>query len=329
MASSTSSALRQARRSALLAQVETTRLHQRLERRHADELGAGHDETELRCLFARRFEDFVEWRGAVTEEIDRNLCLAVLLDVPPDCTHRLETARHAQLPALLVGDNLVLRIASQAPRFTDVERNFVGQFLVARIDVDVVGDEELACADDRGAEPLIEDGRARIRSPGGIGELLAQALVLAGADVGEVTPPRSRCRVFIEIDRQRQRLRQAATERPGRFDALIHRHAGNRHDRADVERAHARVGALVLGHVDEASGGNRAPECRIADGSGCADEGVDRAIRVGARVDIEEPDAADARNRPGDCVDHRPVTPLGEVRNALDEWGHQGAPPSR
>ena len=59
-------ALRQAGRPALLAQVVTAGLDQGLERRQADELGAGHEQAELRGFLARGFEDFVQRRRAIS-----------------------------------------------------------------------------------------------------------------------------------------------------------------------------------------------------------------------------------------------------------------------
>ena len=59
-------ALGQPGRPALLAQVVAAGLDQRLERRQPDELGAGHDEPELRGFLARRLEDDVQRRRAVS-----------------------------------------------------------------------------------------------------------------------------------------------------------------------------------------------------------------------------------------------------------------------
>ena len=53
-----------------------------------------------------------------------------------------------------------------------------------------------------------------------------------------------------------------------------------------------------------------------------ADERVHRAIRVRARVHVEQAHAIDAGNRPRDRVDHRAVAALRKIRHAFDEGCH-------
>ena len=66
-----------------------------------------------------------------------------------------------------------------------------------------------------------------------------------------------------------------------------------------------------------------------ATASGLADEGIDRAVRVGARIHVEKPHAGHARYRAGDRVYDGLVASLREIRDALDQPAHQGAPASR
>jgi hypothetical protein len=85
----------------------------------------------------------------------------------------------------------------------------------------------------------------------------------------------------------------------------------------------------LLRHVDELRGHLGGAECRLGDRLRRAHEGVDGPVRVGARVDIEQADAARRRDRARNGVDHRLVASLREVRDALDEAIRHGVPALR
>jgi hypothetical protein len=86
------------------------------------------------------------------------------------------------------------------------------------------------------------------------------------------------------------------------------------------------VGAVVIPHVDELGGTLHSPESRLADRLGRADEGDDRAVRVGTRVDVQQRDAGHGLDGVGDLPDERLVTPFGKVRHALDDPFHLSVP---
>ncbi len=75
---------------------------------------------------------------------------------------------------------------------------------VLRIERDVIGDQELAGADDRGPALGIEGGRAAIGLPRRVLQLCRQALIFAAADVGQVPSPGIAGGRFVEIDADAQ-----------------------------------------------------------------------------------------------------------------------------
>ena len=101
----------------------------------------------------------------VVEQVDRDLRLPVLLDVPADGAHGLQAARHLDGRAVGVADDLARRVALRPPALADVEGDLVGQPPVERVQVDVVGEQELARADHGGARAGVEPRRARHRAP--------------------------------------------------------------------------------------------------------------------------------------------------------------------
>ena len=92
---------------------------------------------------------------------------------------------------------------------------------------------------------------------------------------------------------------------------------------ADVHGAHAGMGPRVLRHVDQFVGLVRGFQRGIRHGLGRADKRVDRAVRVGAGVDVEQLHVCDALDRIGNRVDDRAVPALREIRDAFHQPGHQ------
>ena len=105
-------------------------------------------------------------------------------------------------------------------------------------------------------------------------------------------------------------------------DALLHRYAGQRHERDDIHGAEARVLALVRAHVDlEVRGGDE----RVR--GGChgvrvAGECEDRAVVVDVAGLIEEPDARNVADGFREPVDHVAAAALADVRHAFDQPRH-------
>ena len=165
---------------------------QRLPRNQADELASRDAQAQLRRFFAGRIEDLVKGRHFVIRQIDRNLRAPEFLDVPADGATLFEAARDVRGRA--VGS--LCRLAGLAERLGDR----VGEFLVSRVQVDVVRDQELARSDDRGAGSGVESARAEVGGERRILELFGERLVLPLADVGQRPPLRARRCGLVEVD---------------------------------------------------------------------------------------------------------------------------------
>jgi hypothetical protein len=158
---------------------------------------------------------------------------------------------------------------------------------VRSVEVDVVGDQELAGAHGRRPGGRIELGRAVVGDPRGVGQLRFQALVLASAHAGEVAALGPGGRLLVEINRDAQLLPDAPTDLTGDRGALLHRHSRDGDKGDDVGGTETRMRAVVLPHIDKLGGTLHRPERRLADRLGRADEGDDGAVRVGARVHVQ------------------------------------------
>ena len=159
--------------------------------------------------------------------------------------------------------------------------------------------------------------------PLGILELLGQALVLALAHRRQIAPLRPTGSLLIEIDRHLQLPAHPFAQLPGQFSAFLQGDARHRHERADVGGAHARMGALVGGHVQHLGGGLHALEGGLQHLPGGAHESHHGAVGVRPRIHIQQLDAGHRRDGVGDDLDLGQVTAFGKVGDALDDsLGH-------
>ena len=114
------------------------------------------------------------------------------------------------------------------------------------------------------------------------------------------------------------------TRRPTRWAicrAILQRDAFDGNEGANVGGAHARMRAVVLPHVDHLRRLGDGLERRLGHGVRRADEGDDRAIRVGPGIDVQQLHARDGFNRVGDGLDLGPVASFGEVGDTFDDLG--------
>ena len=200
----------------------------------------------------------------------------------------------------------------------------MGQRAVLGVQVDVVGDQELAGADHGRAALEVGAGGAEVGPHSGSGELLREPLVLALPDRSQIAPGGARRRVLVEVDRDRERLADPLAELSGEGDAIVHGRALERDEGADVGRAEARMGAPMALHVDPLGGDRDRPVGRFGDRVRRADEGHDRAMGVGAGIDVEQADTGGRRDGGRDRVDRGAVTTFREIGDALDERSHGG-----
>jgi hypothetical protein len=148
--------------------------------------------------------------------------------------------------AVFVAHELVVGAALGLAGLAQLGGDLVGELLVAGVEVDVPGDQELAAADGGGAPARVEGRRAEVRREVGVLELFGQRLVLALADIRQsraVGTPRGGT---VKIDGDAQLFAHALAEFLRQLDAVVHGCARDRDERADVRRAHPRVLARVL-----------------------------------------------------------------------------------
>ena len=277
---------------------------------------------EFRGFFARGLEEHVEGSGREVEQVDGDLRLPVLIDVPADGTDGLESARHLDGGALGVAQDLALRIPLRSSTLPDVQGDFVRQAPIESVQVDVVREQERARPHHRAARSRVEPGGTGIGRPRRAGEFVGEALVFARADSGEAAARLGRRRLLVEVHGNLQLVSDAPSDRPGEIGALGHRDVRDGDERADIERAHAWMRALVDRHVDEFGRLLRAAERGLGHPVRRADQRVNRAVRVRARVDVQQLHSGDARQGLGDGVDGAAVAPFGEIRNTLNQSSH-------
>ena len=210
--------------------------------------------------------------------------------------------------------------AGHAAFQAQLEGDVRGRGFVAGVQRDVVGDEELAGADGRGAGLGVEPRRPGVRLPTGIGQFLRQPFVLALADVGQICPLGRRGRRLVEIDGNRQFLADPPADLPGDLGAVLHRHALDRDEGAHVGRAHPGMRAVVPAHVEHLRRLGDGLEGRFGDRLGRADEGDHRAVGVPAGVHVQQFDALDGLDGIGDLLDFGRVFSFREIGHALDDF---------
>ncbi len=292
-------------------EVVPARREDRAPRNQTHQLRAGGPEAALTGAFLTRVERRVNRSDVDIHQIHRDLGASVLGDVPAHTADRLE---HAGLVDLFSPGP-----GHRAAVLPDVERDPVCPPFVGDVEVDVVGDEELAGAGHHGPEPGHELRRAVVGCEVRILELAGQGLILALADGREGLPFGSGRSELIEVDRQGKFLADSLAEATGQIDAVVHGDVGHRNEGADVDRAHSGVGALVAPHVD------RLPRCRhqlertLEHGLRFTDEGDHRAVGFDAGVDIEQLDSRHRSGRLRNRVVDLRISAVGDVRYALHD----------
>src|SRR5450756_103674 len=109
----------------------------------------------------------------------------------------------------------------QSPALAEVQCDFVCELAVAGVQVDVVGNQELARANDRGAEPRVEPRWPRVGRPRGVLQFSFEPLVFARPDVRQAATRLGRSGVFVEVHRQPQLVRDPPAD-PARAVSYTH-----------------------------------------------------------------------------------------------------------
>ncbi len=323
--------LGQTGRTALSSQVVVPGCEERVSRDEADELAAGDAQAAARRLPPYLLEGLMRRRLLEVHEIDGHLRAPELGNEPADGLRGRQRARRLEGLARLVAQDLSVGPAPGAAGLADVERDVVRELAVARVQVDVVGDEKRARADGRRARPRVEGRRPEVGRPGRVLETGFEAFVLALSHVGEIAPLGPAGGRLVEVDRNAELVADPPSHLTRELDAVVHRGAAaNGHEGADVHRAHPRVRAFVTRHVDSRGGDGRRLEGGFGHGLRGADEREHGPVGLATRVHVEQHGAVDRRDRAGQRIEDRLVAALREVRYALDDLhGCLQSPPPR
>ena len=267
-------------------------------RDEADNLAPDHRNAPTLSLATHGLEDHMHRRLLEIGQIDRNL---------GDLAGFQEQSHRFHIPEAPTG-------------VTDGLGNLLRDRDVRCPEIDVVSDQELACADDGRAGGGVADGISAI----GIARLDRahfhdQRLELAAADILEIGPLRPLRGGLVEIDRDFQPGPDFLGHALGQTDALLDRDAFDRDKRDDVSRADPGMRALMPSEVDEGDRLFDRADRGVGDRGRRADEGEDGAIVVRVLLAVEQDHFGDGEDAVDDRIDFGGVAPLGEIRHALDE----------
>jgi hypothetical protein len=130
--------------------------------------------------------------------------------------------------------------------------------------------------------------------------------------------------VFVEVGGEGKFPSHALSQLAGELRAIVQGHSFHRNEGAHIRGPHARVGAVMGGHVEHLRGGLHGLESRFQHGGGTADEGDDGPVGIGAGIHVQKPDPRHRFDGVGDLADSRHVPALGEVGDAFDHLVSHG-----
>ena len=278
-------------------QVTRRGVEERLFRHEADDLAKRGRHAVGLGFALHQFEGAIDRRLLGVDQVHGDLCLAI--DLEAESLHVAQAAAGAtHRPGNLLGDRDVFRAA----------------------EVDVVGHEERARADDGGTGGGVDVVGAEVRNAIRVGADVGPGqLEFSAPHVGEVLAVGPGGGALVEEDRDAQLGAHALAERAGERDAIVHRGAFERSEGADVGGADARMLARMLVEVDQLGGRGDAAERGLDGHIGGGDEGHHRAVVRRVAGDVQESRAVDGRDGVTDGGDDLGATAFAEVGNAFDE----------
>ena len=202
-------------------------------------------------------------------------------------------------------------------------RDLDGHRQIVGAEVHVEGDEGLSCTDRDGTASRMDAQWPEIRGAMRHGrDLVADRLVLAAPDLCQALALGTEGGIAVQVYRDVESARDLLAEATRQVDALLDPGESERNEGDDINRTDARVGALVLRHVDELEGathrGRRRPDHRL----GAARERDHTAIVGHVAGVIEHGHAVDRRDGMHDLLDHFAAPSFAEVRHAFNQSRH-------
>ncbi len=233
-------------------------------RNQSHQFAAGHPQSQLGGLLAGGVEHRVEGGHLVVREVEGQLSPAVFLDVPTHSPQVLEPSRLPNGASVLVPHDLTCGVPSRAAGLPQQAGYLVGEAPIPCVQIDVVGDQELAGSDGGCSAARVE----LLRSEVGLVGPGDQTFVLPAAHIDQRTAIGPQCGLFVEEDRYPELLSHPPAQPAGQLDTFVHGDALNRYHRTHIRGTHPWVFALVPAHVDEVGGGGDGSEGRLFDGLG-------------------------------------------------------------
>ena len=256
-------------------------------------------------------------------DVHRHLSDAVFVDIPSDSLRTLQRAglhdrRAVGVAELLAGDGVAF--AHGATLLAHVERDGVGAACRRSVEIEVDGDEEVACSYDGAASAshlLVERTSAEVGRLSVVVDTLGDALVFALAAHGEVSAFGCERRSLVAIARNVEFVGDALGELARNLCALLKRDAAHRNNRQYVGSADTRMRTVMLTHIYKLSGFAHCSESSLHDVVGFANEGYDCAVGCFARVYVEQLNALNALHCVSDLTNNVQVAAFAEVRHTL------------
>ena len=236
----------------------------------------------------------MEWGGVDVGDVHRHLCDAVFVDVPAYGFRLLQCAGNHDGVAVGIAHGLPgdgVSFAARTSFLTHVESDGIGTACGGGVEVEVHGDEEVACTHHgaSGAGDVVVEGTAaEVGLLAGCGEFLGYRLILSCAADGEVASLLGKGGCLIAIAGDAQFVGNALGEVAGHLCALLEGDAAHGDEGQHVGGTDAWVCAMVLAHVNHLSGLAHGAEGGFHHGIGFAHESDDGAVGGFAWVDIEQ-----------------------------------------
>ena len=261
-------------------------------------------------------------------DVHGDLGNAVVLDVPADGLGAFQGAGDHDGLAVLVLDGLAAGLATLAhgtALLAHVEGDGVGAAGGGGVEVVVDGHEEVAGTHlgGAGAGGVVVPGvGTEVGLPLLGAKARAEALVLAGAAVGQVAALGDEGGVLVAIDGDLQLFAEALAQLVGVLDNLVHRDVAHRDEGAHIGGTLARVGTVMLRHVDKLGGFLHHLVGGLEHGLRLTDEGDDGTVGGLAGVHIEKLHTLDLFNLGSDLIDDIHVAALADIGHTFNKLFH-------
>ncbi len=208
-------------------------------------------------------------------------------------------------------------------------RDLLRDVHIGRVQVDVVGDKELARAYDHGARRGMQRRFAEVGLARRIGpDFLANALELTSSNVLQVLPLGNLCSSLVQINGNLVPLPDFFADTTRNGNAIFQRRAFDGNERDHIRGSQPGVRARVLRKIDQLGGLAHAANRGLSHVNGIADQRDDTAVVVGIHLAVEQVNAIHLHSV-DDGIDAPFVAPFGEVRHTFDQYRHKNQDKAR